>query len=149
MNEKNLKNKHIENYTNLLKDYLLHNNFSFVNKTNINNLINKTKLTKKDYKKIKKDLLKNQYYINNIETENIIKIISQKLKNFKLEYSLENSDYIFYFHFKNNTSYLVNYDSINKKWYLSLIQTNTLITIKEIYNGNYDNFLKYIKIAEL
>ena len=110
--------------------------------------IKETALTKKDYNKIAKDihkeLLNNKYHIHINEAETIINILITKNKEINIDYEADDSDPAIYYHAQHK-SYLINYDSIENRWYLSLIEEKTLRLIKEIYNDTYKNFIKYLK----
>lgn len=113
----------------------------------INEYIKSTKLSAEDYKIIKKEitekLFTNEFLTQIKQINSIINIMSKNLINYKLEYTY--SEPLIYFHLQNNTSYIINYDNIENKWYLALIDTESLNTIKEIHNSEFDTFIKYIK----
>ena len=134
----NVLNKKNLNYINY--------NPSFLFKT-IKEYLYEIKLDEKDYNLITneliEELLSNIYYLQIDQTANIINILSNKIKNSKLEYT-NDSDPAIYIHLHNNHSYLINYDEIEKRWYLALINTDSLNLVKEIYNDNYTNFISYL-----
>ena len=109
------------------------------------NHLEKLKLTDDDYKKMIDQISdERKYKIFTTETEKIIELFIQKLTNYTLEYNSNDLEPVIYFHLKNNTTYLINYDSIENKWYLSLIDTISSQLIKEIYNDTFDNFIIYL-----
>ena len=120
-------------------------NPSFLMKT-IKNYLNKLKLNDEDYSSLINEIIKEslakKYYIQLDEISTIINILSNKLNDYKLEYS--DNDSSIYFHLPNNQSYLINYDEVENKWYLALINTSSLELIKEIYDDNYNNFINYL-----
>ena len=99
-----------------------------------------------DYEKIIEQIEnKKKYKICTTETEKIIKLLSKKLNNYTLEYNSNDVEPVIYFHLDNNITYLINYDSIECKWYISLIETLSSNLIKEIHNNTFDNFINYLK----
>ena len=109
--------------------------------------LEKIKLTDADYKQLKSILTKEKNYkIYTTEAERIINILKKQLVNPKIEYDNEEIDPTIYFHVKKNKTYLINFDSIENKWYLSLLETSSFNLIKEIYNNTYNNFINYLKI---
>ena len=77
--------------------------------------------------------------------EKILNILLTKYQDIKIDYTDYDVDSAIYF-FQNDKFYLINYDSIENKWYLSLLDNETYNLSKEIYNGNYENFIDYLKI---
>jgi len=111
--------------------------------------IKKISLTRKEFMQIKKELLEelstNQYSIEVNQTEKIISTLSNKYQNIKIDYKTNDTDPAIYYYQENNL-YLINFDSIENKWYLSLIEKESLNLIKEIYSDYFINFLNYLKI---
>ena len=108
--------------------------------------LEKLKLKDEDYEKIIEQIEnKQKYKICTTETEKIIKLLSKKLNNYTLEYNSNDVEPVIYFHLDNNITYLINYDSIECKWYISLIETLSSNLIKEIHNNTFDNFINYLK----
>ena len=136
----------------LITDYIF-NDFP-VTLNNINNTKNEIrqyikniKLSDEDYNKIEKEILNNILIKNNYsvlpEAKYIINIMNNQ--QYTIELCEDNNDTVIYFKLDKDLSYLINYDSIDDNWYLSLINHNSLDQIKEIYNNTYENFISYIK----
>ena len=81
--------------------------------------------------------------ISNIEM--ILNILLTKHSNITIDYVDYDTDSVIYF-FQNDKLYLINHDNIESKWYLSLLDEKTYDLLEEIYNGNYENFIDYLKI---
>ena len=111
------------------------------------NYLEKIKLTDTDYRQLKNILTKEKNYkIYTTEAERIIKVFFKKSNAISLEYNSYDIEPVIYFHLINNTTFMINYDLIENKWYLSLIDSISLELIKEIYNNTYQNFINYLKI---
>lgn len=154
MNLNSIKQQEKELIKNLIIEYIYsfeRKNF-YYNKETINEAVNKyineIKLSEDDYAIIKQKVIENllikSSFSNNYEASKIISILSKKINNFTFEYTLDDKEICLYFHLKNNTSYLVNYDDIEDKWYIALIETNSLNIIEEIYSGKYLEFINFI-----
>jgi len=129
-------------YSDLLKNY--YNETNSIDLTL--NYLEQIKLNENNYNKIKKILFKEkEYKIFVTETEQIINIFKNKIRDYKIETSQEELEPTIYFHLKNSQTYLINYDTVEKRWYLSLIETNSYTLIKEIYNDEFKNFLLFLR----
>lgn len=129
-------------YSDLLKNY--YNETNSIDLTL--NYLEQIKLNDNDYNKIKKILFKEkEYKIFVTETEQIINTFKNKIRDYKIETSQEELEPTIYFHLKNSQTYLINYDTVEKRWYLSLIETNSYTLIKEIYNDEFKNFLLFLR----
>lgn len=129
-------------YSDLLKNY--YNETNSIDLTL--NYLEQIKLNDNDYNKIKKILFKEkEYKIFVTETEQIINTFKNKIRDYKIETSQEELEPTIYFHLKNSQTYLINYDTVEKRWYLSLIETHSLSLIKEIYNDEFKNFLLFLR----
>jgi len=149
-----IKNQSKKTIKDTIIKYILENEFDIFNNNKdyisniINNYINNIKLSDFDYDDIKNDvieelLIKNPY-IHSKEIDSIIKSLSNKIKNYSLEYSFNDNEPYIYFHLTNNQSYIINYDYIEKKWYFALVETDTFNLIEEIYNDTYTNLIYFI-----
>lgn len=134
----------------LLSYYIQYHKIVSFNKSQIENEITKSleiiNLNNLDYIDIKNEicntLLAKEKITNEYNT--IVKTLIKKAKSHSYKIDIDDSDIYIYFNLNNNTSYLINYDSINKTWYLSLIETETLSLIKEIYNNTYEKFILFL-----
>lgn len=101
-----------------------------------------------EIKNTKKEILDNiaceKYFVNINQLGKIITIIKKYNRNIKIDYIAEDRDPVIYF-YKENNLYLINCDSIENKWYLSLIEKETLELIKEIYSSSYNDFINYLE----
>ena len=77
--------------------------------------------------------------------EMILNILLTKHDDITIDYLDYDIDSAIYY-FQNDKLYLINYDSIERKWYLSLLDEKTYDLLEEIYNGNYEDFINYLKI---
>jgi hypothetical protein len=110
--------------------------------------LKKIMLKRKDFRKIINELTKEtntkKYTLYMNETEKIISLISSQDTNIKIEAKIYDNEPPIYYT-KNTNIYLINYDSIEQKWYLSSLNKDSLELIKEIYNDSYPNFIEYLK----
>ena len=151
LNLKDLKKQEKEFIkNNLFTYYKQEYNTISLNKSQIENKIKKDlkkiELNKLDYLDIKIEItnaLLTQKSLSN-EYNTIIEILTRKIKYYSFKIEIDDLDIYIYFNLHNNTSYLINYDSVNATWYLSLIETTSLDLIKEIYSNTYNEFIKYI-----
>ena len=141
-------------YKKLIKDYIYAIAKGSYTEKKLKTLINRyhknLKLSKKDYKKITHELLLEiklpKYTLQVNSTQRILNIINQ-FDDITIKYNIEDIDDCepaIYYYFKNNL-YLINFDSIEDKWYLSLIEEQSLNLIEEIYSASYENFIKYLQ----
>lgn len=96
---------------------------------------------------IKKEIieyLKNKRYFL-LQTKSIIELLYKHFKKDSIEHIINEDEPLIYIHTQNKHSYLINYDSIEQKWYLALIETSSYALIKEIYAGPYKEFILYLK----
>lgn len=146
MNINSLKNKIIIFYKELFFTYI--NNFSISdNKKIVEDFVNKMKLSNQDYLIIEKEIiaeLQTQLFIQAKELQHIINLIKNKLQNYIFEYISTDNEPTIYFHIDSNKSYLINYDLIEEIWYLSLIETDSLKLIEEIYSSCYEEFIIFL-----
>ena len=142
------KEQIIKLFKEIVINYINNNNYTTINYHAISSLVHELKINEDEYKNIINEITSNlvtkKHKIYATEFENIINLFSQKLDNYKKETINQDNDQIAYFHIDGNKSYLINYDNIELKWYLSLIDTTTLELIKEIYSNNYPMFINYI-----
>lgn len=107
--------------------------------------INELKLLESDFNNLKKEIIneisnpKHSLFVSSLE--NIINIIGDSVK---IDYAIQDSDPALYY-YENDKLYLINYDSIENKWYMSLIKKDTLELIKEIYSNTYEKFIVFLK----
>lgn len=141
---KNLYKKYFEGCINKCKD---RENFNVRKLKKILNIQTKaTRLTRKDFKIIKTDLIidffSRKYILPVNQLENIVNVIERK--NCKIECKTEDEEPAIYY-YNEKDLYLINYDSIENKWYLCLISNENFSLIEEIYSDVYDNFINYLK----
>ena len=113
----------------------------------VKDFINQIKLSNQDYLIMEKEILTELENLSLSQTNElhlIIKCIKTRFRNCKLEYISKDHDPAIYFNISNNKSYLINYDSIDKQWYLSIIEPQTLNLIEEVYSDYYDEFIKFL-----
>ena len=107
--------------------------------------INEFKLLENDFDNLTREIIneisssKYSLFVSNLE--NIINIIGESAK---IDYKIQDTDPALYY-YENNKLYLINYDSIENKWYLSLLKKDTLELIKEIYSNTYNEFITFLK----
>lgn len=115
-----------------------------INKESILQYLDEIKLDENDYKLIidlvKEEINSQKYSIQATQLQTIVSILKSKPDYKNLEILCEDSEPTILF----NSSYLINYDEIEAKWYIALVNTITLELLKEIYNGNYTSFITYI-----
>lgn len=80
-------------------------------------------------------------YKNNLK--NILKTLS-KNTFIKIDFIYNDIDPAIYY-FNKNELYLINYDHLEDKWYLALLDGETHDLKKEIYNNNYNEFIKFLE----
>jgi len=145
MNYNTQKERIINYYKEIILETIKNNETS---KKNVMRNIKKTSLNKKDYKRIYKEIITSistpKYHLNINQIENIISILSKIHTNIRFDYINKESDPTIYYYI-NNSMYLINFDSLENKWYLSLLDRESLELVKEIYNDYYENFINYLK----
>lgn len=149
MNLINKKNKLLSFYKILIKECLDEFIFS-KQKTEkeLEAIIKLLSLDSNDFKKIENEILldlsENKYQIQITPLDKIINIISSQNHNIKIDYKANDNDPALYY-YKDNNLYLINYDSIDNLWYLSLIEDESLNLIEELFSGSYVDFIAYLK----
>lgn len=149
MNLNYKKQKILELYKEIILESLGKEVFSITEKEKLNKKIkekiNELKPLKNDFDDLANQILNEisnpKYTIFVSDLENIINIIGETAK---IDYKTQDSDPALYY-YENNKLYLINYDSIENTWYLSLIKKDTLELIKEIYSSTYDKFIDFLK----
>lgn len=139
----------------LIEDFIINHMFAQnINLYNIEsiqkttkNYINKIKLNEEDYFQIERNIISKLFTSKTAETKsqinNLVEKFSKAINVTDIELNQDDETCI-YFHLPNNQSYLINYDSVENNWYLSLIETRSLNLIEEIYNNKYEEFINYL-----
>lgn len=136
-----------EKFKKICKDIIMdevYNNFHSIN--NINHNLN-TQIQKlvKEINRLKieifEEIYSNKYKISINGIENISDILIEN--NITIKRKIIDIDCEIYY-YKGENLYLINYDSVEDRWYLSLIDDN-LVLIDEIYSDQYNGFIEYVK----
>ena len=85
-----------------------------------------------------------KYTLLATDIEKIINVITKKNNETKIDYVDYDIDSAIYF-FKKYKLYLINYDSIENKWYLSQIDEYSFKLIKEIYISPFNDFITFLQ----
>jgi len=151
MNLKDIKKQDKEFIKNLLLKHYMNKHQNLIQNTlnlekEINESIHHIKLNDLDYLDIKNEItnILLSQNISKTKHKKIIDILAKKYKSTSFEIEIDGFDVYIYYNLHNNTSYLINYDSINETWYLSLIESDSLNLIKEIYSDEYNNFITFL-----